>query len=110
MTNELIVQFVRFEAQASERVYFFSVRRGSAERHDYTVTILNEAFNSHRARYQDAAAICSLRLRRELEGAAQQPAETHYAITDAELEDFSSAHQPKPFRSLHPRKTPQSEI
>jgi hypothetical protein len=110
MTDELIVQFLRFEAQKLERVYFFSVRRGSAERHDYSVTILNEAFVSHRARYQDAADICSARLHRELESAAERPVETHYAITNAELEDYSSAHARKPFRSLHPRKTPESLI
>jgi hypothetical protein len=110
MTDELIVQFLRFEAQKLERVYFFSVRRGSAERHDTSVTILNEAFDSHRARYQDAAAICSARLHRELEGDAERMLETHYAITDAELEDFRSAHSQKPFRSLHPRKTPGAQI
>jgi hypothetical protein len=106
MSHELIVQFVRFEAQPLERVYFFSVREGSAERHEYSLTILNEAFCSHRARYQDAAAICSLRLHRELEGCAERPAETHYTITDTELADFKSAHAQKPFNSLHPRKAP----
>lgn len=110
MSSQPIVQYIRFEALALARVYFFSVRDTSSEACEYTLTIPNEAFNSHRARYQDAAAICSLRLHRELDAPAHQHAAAQYAITDAELDDYRSSHSPKPVRGLYPRKEPVRNV
>src|SRR6267154_4477688 len=66
MSNNVIVQFVGFEVKALVREYNFHVRQASSEIREFTLTIVNEAFNSRRVRYQDAPEICSLRLHREL--------------------------------------------
>ena len=73
MGDNIIVQYVGFEAKPSVREYTFSVRETSNEPRDFTLTITNEAFDSHRARYQDAPDICSLRLHRELATYANHP-------------------------------------
>ncbi len=105
MSESLIVQFVSFEAKAQVREYTFTVlTRGPAvEPRQFTVTIANEAFESHRARYQDAPDICSTKLRRELSSDASYPKGTHFRVSDAELENYRSAHTHNPLRK-HARK------
>jgi len=96
--DNIIVQYVGFEAKPSVREYTFSVRETSNEPRDFTLTITNEAFDSHRARYQDAPDICSLRLHRELATYANHPPKTHFRITEAELDDYRGAHTHKTTR------------
>jgi len=105
VSDSVIVQFVRFEAKASVREYTFNVRATASEPREFTLTIANEAFVSHRARYQDAPDICSLKLRRELATDANYPSKTHFRISDAELEDYRSAHLHKPLRKAFSRKS-----
>jgi hypothetical protein len=62
MTENVNVQYVGFQAKALVREYNFLVRRPSNETSEFTLTILNEAFNSRRVRYQDAPEICSRKL------------------------------------------------
>ena len=62
----IIVQFVGFQSNNSAREYTFTVREPATEPREYTIAIPNEAFNSHRVRYQDAPDICSHKLHREL--------------------------------------------
>ncbi len=100
----VIVQYVGFEAKALERVYTFSVREAPDEPREFTLTIANEAFNSHRVRYQDAADICSRKLHRELVIHANHPPKTSYRISDAELEDYRDSHSPKTARKFYPQK------
>ena len=103
MSYQPIVQFLRCEVGVISRVYFFQVRETSrAEVRAFSFSIPNEAFLSHRARYQDAAAICAQRLRRELDSSDNHPAETEYVISDAELDHFRSAHTPKHLK--YPRR------
>ena len=64
MNDNVVVQFIGFEAKALVREYNFQVRRASSEIREFTLTIVNEAFNSRSVRYQDVAEICSLRLHR----------------------------------------------
>jgi hypothetical protein len=85
MTESSIVQYIGFRSSALGRDYAFSVREPGAEPREYTLTITSEAFASHRARYQDAAEICSLRLHQELAISPNDPAATHFGITDTEL-------------------------
>ncbi len=75
MGDNIIVQYVGFEAKALVREYTFSVRETSNEPREFTLTIANEAFDSRRAHYQDAPHICSLRLPRELATYANHPPE-----------------------------------
>ncbi len=97
MKETSVIQYVGFRASASGRDYSFSVREPGAQPREYTLTIPNEAFVSHRARYQDAPDICSLRLHQELAAATIDPATTHFGITDPELAAYDA-------RRVKPRK------
>ncbi len=104
MSNSVIVQYNGFEAKALVREYSFLVREASSEPREFTLTIVNEAFDSHRVRYQDAPDICSLKLHRELAVYASHPPETHYRISETELDDYRDSHSTKTVRSLYPPK------
>jgi hypothetical protein len=106
VNHETRLQYVGFKTNGTFREYTFSVLDSQRESREYTVTIANEAFNSHRARFQDGPDICSLRLQRELATGAESPLESTYEITDADLEDYRIAHSPKPgHRGFRPPKT-----
>jgi hypothetical protein len=95
MTENVNVQYVGFEAKALVREYSFIVRRALDETSEFTLTIGNEAFGSRRVRFQDAPEICSLRLRHELAVFGNHPPQTHYHISEADLDDYRSSHTPK---------------
>ena len=103
MSESVIVQYVGFSSKAQDREYTFAVREAGIEPREYTLAISNEAFESHRARYQDAPDICSLRLHRELTTNANHPLETHFCVTDTELADYRDARRPKPLRGFQPQ-------
>lgn len=103
MSNSILVQYVGFQAKPLVREYTFSVREAGDQR-EFTVTIANEAFDSHRLRYQDAPSICSSKLRRELASHDNRPPKNHFRITDAELQDYQDAHRPASSRSLFASK------
>jgi len=96
MTGQVIVQYVGFRTTALVREYTFAVREGSSDTLHYTLEIANEAFVSHRARYQDAPEICSLRLHHELDAHANHPPTTHFCVTDVELANYQDVRQSKP--------------
>src|SRR5207245_10030308 len=95
MSDTVIVQFVGFGVKALVREYNFHVRQASSEIREFTLTIVNEAFNSRRVRYQDAPEICSLKLHRELAAFANHPPQTHYRISEIELDEHRGSHAPK---------------
>jgi len=100
MTDRVIVQYLGFRATALAREYTFAVREGASDTFQYTLAIANEAFVSHRARYQDAPEICCLRLHHELDAHANHPPTTHFCVTDAELANYQDARQSKPLRKF----------
>lgn len=104
MSHEIIVQFVGYEVKAEVREYTFTVREVSSELRDFTLTIPTEAFEGHLLRIQDAPDVCSRKLRRELATHANHPPNTHFAITNAELEDYRSARAPQTPKSPFGRK------
>ncbi len=108
MSNSILMQYVGFEAKALVREYRFTVREAACDPRDFTLTIPNEAFHSHRVRYQDAPDICSHKLQGELTAFANHPPQSHYRITDAELEVYHSAHT-KPPRGFFKRKEDRDE-
>jgi hypothetical protein len=108
MSNGPIVQYRGFEAKALVREYTFNVREAGSER-EFTLNIENEAFVSHRARYQDAPAICAQRLNAELAAHSNQPTESQFAITGLELDTFRESHSPKVPKSPYGRK-PQEDF
>ena len=108
MTDSLIVQFVGYEVLPLVREYRFTVRESRDEAREFTLTISNASFDCRRARFQDAPDICSLRLRRELAADANHPSNTHFEITDQELDDYRGRHSPKPSHSPYKKKvTPE---
>jgi hypothetical protein len=104
VNTEVIVQFVGYEVTPLVREYTFTVREPAVTPREFTISIANEAFNEHRVRIQDAPDVCSLKLRRELAAAANHPVDTHFGISDAELEDYRSSHAPRAPKSLFARK------
>jgi hypothetical protein len=101
--SSFIVQYVGFQATPLAREYTFVVR-GEGEDREFTFNIANEAFVSHRARYQDAPGICSERLQAELAAHSNHPPENQYVITSTELDTYRSARAPKSARSLYGRR------
>ena len=104
MSHEIIVQFLGYEVKPLVREYTFTVREASTEPREYTLTIPTEAFNDRLLSIQDAPDLCSCKLRRELATYANHPPDTHYAITNAELEDYRSARAPRTPKSPFSRK------
>ena len=107
MAQMTMVQYVGFEAKPKVREYSFTVKESEGEPRKFKLVIANEAFNSHRARYQDAPDICSQKLHRELASNENRPPQTHFRISDAELEDYRTAHAPKASRGQHARRSDQ---
>ncbi|HKS68403.1 MAG TPA: hypothetical protein VJR26_14270 [Candidatus Acidoferrales bacterium] len=106
----LLVQYLGFESKADSREYKFAVKDSAETPREFRLTIENEAFVSHRVRYQDAPSICSLRLHTELAAFANHPVETFYRITGAELDSYRESHSPKPIRGMYkPRPRDDSE-
>jgi len=98
MSDNVVVQFVGFEAKALVREYNFYVRQASSETREFTLTIVNEAFNSRRVRYQDAPEICSLRLHRELATYSKPSPRKHITVSaKIDLDEYRNAHAPKAF-------------
>lgn len=107
MSDAVIVQYRGFEVKLNVREYTFKVREAGSER-EFILSIENEAFVSHRAKYQDAPSICSTRLNAELLAHANHPPDSHFAITSSELDAFRMARTPKVSPSPYARK-PQED-
>ena len=104
MSDNKIVQYVGFQTKAATREYTFTVHEQSSENISYTLTILSEAFLSHRVRYQDAPEICSQRLHRELDAHANHPPATNFSITEADLDSYRDSHKPKSKNGFQKRR------
>lgn len=92
MNNGILMQYLGFTTEGAWREYSFQVRYTAEDIREFTLTILNEAFISHRVSYQDAPNVCSLKLRRELIANSQYPSHTNFAISDSELDDYNAGH------------------
>jgi hypothetical protein len=103
MSSAPIVQYLGFQAKLLVREYTFTVRDAGTER-EFVLNIENAAFVSHRARYQDAPAICALRLNAELAAHSNHPPESQFDITAAELEGYRQSHSAKTPASPYGRK------
>ena len=104
MAEHTVVEYTGFESKLTAREYAFTVHEQAREDTCYTLTILNEAFISRRARYQDAPEICSQRLHRELDAHANHPPATNFSITEADLDDYRDSHKPKSKNGLWKRR------
>lgn len=104
MSDQIVVQYVGFQSRGLAREYTFAVREVANEPLNYTVAITNDAFSSHLVRFQDAAEICSLRLRQELDSHSNHPPTTHFCVTDIELASYRNSHKSKGVQSLRKRR------
>jgi hypothetical protein len=104
VSQEAIVQFQGYEVKAEVREYTFTVREASSEPREFTVTIPTVAFNERLLSIQDAPDVCSRKLRRELATYSNHPPETHFAVSNAELEDYRTARAPRTPRSPFSKK------
>ena len=95
MSDAIVLQYVGFENKGAFREYAFTLRGTGGACSEYFVTIANNAFVTHRVRYQDAPDICSLRLHREFASQTGRLASTRFFVTDAELADYQAACRPK---------------
>lgn len=109
MSSSPIVQYLGFQSKPLAREYTFTVR-GAGDEREFTLNIANEAFVSHRARYQDAPAICALRLNAELAAHSNHPADSQFAITNSELDNYRESHMPKSQSSLSGWKKTQDNF
>ena len=107
MSENVNVQYVGFEAKALVREYNFLVRQASSGTREFALTIVNEAFSSRRVRYQDGPDICSLKLHRELATFANHPPQTHYRISELELDEYRDSHARKSVSDFQLRKAPK---
>jgi hypothetical protein len=104
VSENVNVQYVGFESKALVREYNFLVRQASSGTREFALTIVNEAFSSRRVRYQDGPDICSLKLHHELVTFANQPPQTHYRISEVDLDEYRDSHAPKAANGFRPRK------
>ncbi|MGH9794441.1 MAG: hypothetical protein ACRD5G_06695 [Candidatus Acidiferrales bacterium] len=95
MSNAIQIQFTGFVVTTKLREYSFAIKEGGNEPCLLKLTIPNEAFLTHRARYQDGPGICSERLQREVDANRWHELKGRLAITDSDLDEYRIAHSPK---------------
>lgn len=104
MIAKHMVQYVGYKAKAQVREYLFLVREAAGDAREFSLSIANEAFNAHRARFQDAAEICMIRLNQEL-AVPTHADQTKFCVSEADMDAYRVAHSPKPKPRLPFRKT-----
>jgi len=109
MNSKIIVKYMGFKPTLLAREYTFQVSEDGADR-EFTLNISNDAFVSHRARYQDAPAICSERLQLELAAHSNHPPTSDYEITALELQSYMERRNPKIGRSAFGWKKAQEDF
>ncbi len=101
------VEYVGFSSGKTTRDYCLRIRRPDGASEEFTVAIRLEAFLANRVRYQDAAEISFLKLRRVLDAwlalPDSPPIERRHEITDAELLEYRQAHAPRAPQRKAPR-------
>jgi hypothetical protein len=109
VSDNIIVQFVGFQAKPLAREYTFTVRERETDPREYILSIPNEAFDSHRVRYQDAPDVCSHKLHRELAATENHPPKSHFRLSNAELDEYRTSHAHKPSKYPYAPKPDQEE-
>ncbi len=81
------IRYLGFECTREGRAYSLRVDNGDDPRL-FTVTIPTAAFESRKARFQDAPELCFARLQRELAANPDVPGGLAFAITPAEIDEY----------------------
>jgi hypothetical protein len=84
------IRYLGFECTSEGRAYRLRVD-GVGEPRLFTVTILTAAFDTRKARFQDAPELCFARLQRELATNAELPDGLALVITPAEIDEYRDA-------------------
>ena len=84
------IRYLGFECTSEGRAYRLRVD-GVGEPRLFTVTIPTVAFESRKARFQDAPELCFARLQRELLSNAELPDGLALVITPAEIDEYRDA-------------------
>jgi hypothetical protein len=84
------VRYLGFECTSEGRTYHLRVDGGGDPRL-VTVTVPSAAFESRKARFQDAPELCFARLHRELAANADLPDGLELEITPAEIDEYRDA-------------------
>lgn len=100
--DDLLIRYVGFRARLRLREYMFQVRRTGADTIEFRLTIPNDAFDSHRIRYQDGPGMCCEWIHRELASSAVagNTPRTRWKMSEQELDDYRVAHAPAPRRGM----------
>ena len=106
------VEYIGFHNNDATRDYLLCVRHGDGRCDEFVVTIEQAAFVSGRARYQDGAEICFLKLSRALAAWAAAPDSgplaSRQGVTEADLLAYREAHAPKLRNWRPPRPVPMA--
>lgn len=104
------VQYVGFHNNEITRDYLLFVRHADGRCDEFVVTIEQAAFVSGRARYQDGAEICFLKLSHALAAWAEAPESgppaARQGVTETDLVAYREAHAPKVKSGRPVRPTP----
>jgi hypothetical protein len=93
LPRPLTIRYLGFECTSEGRSYRLRVDRGSDDPRLYTVSVPSEAFDSRRARFQDAPEMCMQRLQRELDVNAELPPGAALVITASDLDQYRETQQ-----------------
>jgi hypothetical protein len=101
----LSIRYLGFACTGAGREYRLRVD-GSGDPRLFTVTIPNAAFETRKARFQDAPELCFARLQRELLANAELPDGLEIAITPAELDEYRESQlRRSPDRKVRAQRT-----
>jgi hypothetical protein len=84
------IRYLGFECTSEGRDYQLRVD-GAGEPRLFTITIPTAAFESRKARFQDAPELCFARLQRELLSNAELPDGLKLVISPAEIDEYRDA-------------------
>jgi hypothetical protein len=86
-------EYVGFTVTETSRVYTLRVCQPDGEFRSFALSIANRAFLMNRVRYQDAPAICFLKLENELQAHGDEKTASSMKVTDAELVEYRDLHE-----------------
>jgi hypothetical protein len=99
------IRYLGFECTSEGRAYRLRVE-GVGDPRMFTVTIPTAAFESRKARFQDAPELCFARLQRELHSNADLRDGVSLVITPVELDEYREAQQRRsPDRKTRTQRT-----
>jgi hypothetical protein len=99
------IRYLGFECTSEGRAYRLRVE-GVGDPRLFTVTIPSAAFESRKARFQDAPELCFARLQRELVSNADLRDGASLVITPVELDEYREAQQRRsPDRKTRTQRT-----